>query len=298
MNAIDLALLPPPDVIETLSFEDLLADYKTDLLARHPDIASVIDLESEPALKILEVCAYRELLLRARYNDEARALLLAFAVGDDLDHIGATYYQEARLTVTPGDPLAIPPVPPVMETDDDYRYRLSLKPESWSVAGPRDAFEYHALSASGQVKSASVISPEPGSTRVYVLSRSGNGVPDAGLLSTVLAALNGERMRPLSEHVEVAAGAAVNYAMTVGLVLYPGAIGEVAIAAAQTALAAYADQRHVLGGDVIRSAIAAAAHQSGVKEVLITAPAVNVVCSEGQAPWCTGIAVTIAGIEA
>lgn len=298
MNAVDLSALPPPEIIESLSYESILAALKDDLVARHPEIEEVIGLESEPAVKILEVAAYRELLLRARYNDEARALLLAFAVGADLDHIGVTYYQEPRLLVSPGNPAAIPPVPPVYETHADYRYRLSLKPESWSVAGPRDAFEFHALSADGQVKSASVTSPVAGTTRVYILSRTGNGVPDAGLLNTVLLALNGERVRPLSELIEVQAGAVVDYALDVGLILFPGAVGEVAIAAATAALNAYAAAHHKLDADINLSAIYAAAHQAGVKRVVLRSPLADIVTTIGQAPFCTGVTVGIDGVEA
>ncbi len=295
---VDLSQLGTPDVIETLSFETLLAALKADLVARYPDIESTINLESEPTLKLLEVAAYRELQLRARYNDESRALLLAFATGTDLDHIGATYYQEARLTVTSEDTSTTPPTPAVMETDDDYRYRLSLKPESYSVAGPRDAFKFHALSADGQIKDASVVSPYGGTTKVYILSRTGDGTAAPELIATVQAALNDETIRPLSEEVIVAAGTVAGYALDIGLILYPGASTELAVAAAEAALAAYAADHHKLGADIVRSAIDAAAHNSGVKEVIIRSPEVNVVCDEGHAPYCTALAVAVDGIEA
>lgn len=270
---VDLSQLGTPAVIETLSFETLLAALKADLVARYPDIESTIDLESEPTLKLLEVAAYRELQLRARYNDEARALLLAFATGADLDHIGATYYQETRLTVTPEDLSTTPATPAIMETDDDYRDRLSLKPESYSVAGPRDAFKFHALSADGQVKDASVTSPYGGATKVYILSRTGNGTATPELIATVQAALNDESVRPLSEEVIVASGTITDYVLDIGLILYPGASTELAIDAAETALSAYATDHHKLGADIVKSAIDAAAHNSGVKEVIIRAPA-------------------------
>lgn len=295
---VDLALLPPPEIIEPLSFESILAEHKADLISRYPDIEATIDLESEPALKLLEVGAYRELKLRARYNDEARALLLAFGVGADLDHIGATYYQEERLVVTPANPATTPPTEIVMESDDDYRYRLSLKPESYSVAGPRDAFKFHALSADGAVKDASVTSPMRGTTEVFILSHIANGTPDPALIATVDSALNAESIRPLSEDVIVTAGSIVNYTLDIDLTLFPGATGEVALAAAQNALAAYATASHRLGTDIIRSAIDARAHVAGVKEVVINQPAANLVCSQGQAPYCTAIAVRIAGVEA
>lgn len=294
---VDLSLLPPPEVIEPLSFEAILDELKADIVSRYPDIADTIDLESEPALKLLEVGAYRELQLRARYNDEARALLLAYAVDSDLDHIGSTYYQELRLTITPADIGTSPPTPAVMETNEDYRYRLSLKPESYSVAGPRDAFKFHALSADGQVKDASVTSPFRGTTEVFVLSRTGAGVPSGDLLLTVAAALSQETVRPLSEDVIVSPGSVVDYTLDISLVLFPGAASEIAIAAVEASLAAFATEHHKLGRDIIRSAIDAEAHKAGVKEVIIVSPAANLICADHQAPYCTVIVVSVAGVE-
>lgn len=298
MSAVDLSLLPPPEVIETLSFEALLAAYKADLLGRHPDIADVIDLESETTVKLLEVGAYRELQLRARLNDEARALLLAHSTGADLDHIGITYYDgEQRLTISPGDPAAVPPVPPGMEKDEDYRYRLVLKQQSYSVAGPRAAYEFHALSASGQVKSVKVTSPYGGTTQVYVLSRSGNGVPDTPLLTTVDERLSDETIRPLSEEVLVSPAEVVEYTLDVDLILFPGPAGEIVRQASYDSLVAFGAANHRLKTDIVDSAIKSAAHKSGVKKVIVNSPPADIVCGPGQAPWCIGVNVRIAGIE-
>jgi phage-related baseplate assembly protein len=299
MADIDLSLLPAPAVLEAIGFEAVLAEMQADLIARYPAIADTIELESEPALKILQVAAYRETLLRARFNDEARDLLLAYATGSDLDHIGVTYYDgETRLLITPADPIAVPPVVAVWESDADFRARLALKPESYSVAGPTEAFRFHALSASGQVKAASVTSPQPGTTTVYVLAKTGDGTPDAGLIATVLAALDDETIRPLSEEVLVAAAAIVNYSIDVDLIVYPGPAGEAALAAAQAELATLAAASHTLDREVTLSAITAAAQRPGVKKNIINQPLADVVCGLGQAPYCTAIAVRIAGVEA
>lgn len=296
---IDLASLPPPDIIVAPDFEAILAECKADFVSRHPASAAVIDLESEPIAKLLEEIAYREMLLRARYNDEARALMLAFSTGADLDHLAASYFDgETRLLITPANPTAIPPVEAVWESDDTFRQRLALKPESYSVAGPRDAFKYHALSASGEIKDASVTSPQGGTTQIYVLTRTGTGIPGAGLLTTVLAAVNSETVRPLSEEVLVSAAQIVDYSIDLGLTLFPGPATEVVQATVQSALAAFVADHHRLGADIVRSAIDAAAHQPGVKKVTIASPAADVVCGDHQAPWCTGITITIAGVEA
>ena len=294
---VDLSTLPAPEVVETLVFEAIVADIKADYIARYPAGADVIDLESEPIVKLIESFAYRELTLRARYNDEAKALLLAWATWADLDHLGATYYQEARLTVTPADNTTIPPTPAVMETDADYRQRLALKPESWSTAGPRDAFKFHAISADGQIKDASVTSPQGGTTQIYVLTRTGTGIPDATLLATVSGAVNGETVRPLSEEVLVSAPTIVNYSLDIALTLFAGPSTEVVRQAVETALQQFAATSHRLGNDIIRSAIDAAAHVAGVKKVVINSPAADVICTPAQAPYCTGNTVTVAAIE-
>lgn len=294
---VDLASLPAPEVIEALAFETIVAEIKADLVARYPAAADVIDLESEPMVKLLEAFAYRELNIRARYNDEASALLLAYATGTDLDHLGTTYYQEARLTVTPADNTTIPPTIAVMESDTDYRQRLALKPESWSTAGPRDAFKFHAISADGQIKDASVTSPQGGTTQIYILTRTGTGLPTPTQLATVSGAVNGETVRPLSEEVLVSAPTIVNYSLDIALTLFAGPSTEVVRTAVETALQQFAAASHRLDNDIIRSAIDAAAHVAGVKKVTINSPAADVLCTQAQAPWCTAITVTVAAIE-
>jgi len=295
---VDLSSLPAPEVVEALSFEAIVADTKADFLARHPESADVIDLESNPVVKLVETFAYRELLLRARYNDEARALLLAFTTGADLDHLGVTYYDGTeRLTITPADETTIPPTPAVREEDDDYRMRLQLQPESESVAGPRDAYRFHALSAAGQVKDARATRPQSGTVEVFVLSRTGNGVPAPALLDTVAAALSAEDIRPLCDEVVVSPAAVIEYTLDIHLVLFAGPSTELVAPASETSLAQFAAANHLLGNDIIDSAIKAAAHRPGVKKAIVVSPAADIVCTEGQAPYCTGITVTVIGVE-
>jgi len=84
---IDLSKLPAPDVIETLDFESLLTDYINDFVARNPNYATL--LESDPAIILMQVVAYREMLLRARINEAAKANMLAYATKGDLDNLAA-----------------------------------------------------------------------------------------------------------------------------------------------------------------------------------------------------------------
>lgn len=300
--AVNLDSLPAPRVIESLDYESILAERKAFFISLHPadqqaDVAAMLELESEPIVKMLQENALRELLLRARVNDGAKAVLLAFSTGSDLDHVAATYYREERLIVTPANPDADPPVAEVKEADSDFKYRCSLKPESYSVAGPTQAYEFHALSASGQVKSSKVDSPRPGTTRVYVLSRTGNGVPTVELLDTVEAALSGDDVRPLSEEVIVEPASVIEYSIDYRLTMYPGAASESALNASRQALEALALSAHQLDYDLTLSQLDGAAQKAGIKRAVRMQPTEEIVCGKGEAPYCTGITVTIVGIE-
>lgn len=299
-NAVDFNLLPTPSIIETVDFEAILAEKKARFIADYPEFAAVIELESEPAVKILQDGAYQEMLLRNRYNQEVRELLLATATGNNLDHIGITYYNgEQRLLVTAGDPDAIPPTLDVYETDNEYRYRLSLQPEGYSTAGPDGAYIYHALSASGQVKDAKPVSTvAAGTVDVYVLSRIGNGTADAALITAVDNALNDKMIRPLCDGVNVHAATIVNYQLDIELVLYPGAAAELAINNAESKLALFAEAMHRIGGDIDESAIKGVSYASSIKRIIINQPAANLYCNDTQAPYCTNINVSVAGVEA
>ncbi|QNK67759.1 baseplate J/gp47 family protein [Variovorax sp. PAMC26660] len=146
--SMDMSLLPAPTVIEVLDFEVILARRLASFQTRYPDYSLV--LESDPAYKLLEEMAYQELLMRQRINDAAKACMLAYAKGTDLDNLGANY-QVPRLVVTPANPNAVPPVAAAYEDDERFRERIQLAPEGITTAGPEESYRYHALTASAQV---------------------------------------------------------------------------------------------------------------------------------------------------
>ncbi len=114
--SIDLSQLPAPEVVETLEFEALLTRLKERLTEALPEVEPVLALESEPLTKLLELLAYAEMILRARVNDGAKAVMLSHAQGGDLDQLAALL-GVARLTLTPADETTVPVTPAVMEHD-------------------------------------------------------------------------------------------------------------------------------------------------------------------------------------
>lgn len=294
MSVIDLTQLPPPAVVEALDYETILAELIADLVLRDPTFTALV--ESDPAYKILEVCAFREHLLRQRVNDAARAVMLAYALDTDLDHLAALQNVE-RILVDPGDPTAVPPIAPTYETNDRLRTRVQLAPEGQSTAGPYGAYEYHALSASAEVLDVDVDSPSPGQVLVTVLAATGTGLPAPALVTEVELALNDRAIRPLTDQVSAQAATIVGYAITATLTLYDGPDAEVVRQAASDAATLYADANHRLGRDITLSGLYAALHQPGVQNVVLASPLADLVISPQQASWCTAVTVTAGGID-
>ncbi|MFV4846472.1 baseplate assembly protein [Edwardsiella tarda] len=301
MPIIDLSQLPAPDVIEELDYESLLAERKTTLISLYPEeqrdaIAHTLTLESEPIVKLLEENAYRELLLRQRVNEAARAVMLAYSSGSDLDMLTANLNTE-RLTIVPADETTLPPIPAVMESDDDLRLRAQQAFEGLSVAGPVGAYEYHGRSADGRVADVSVDSPAPACVTIAVLSREGNGTPTEELLAIVAKALNDEDVRPVADRVTVKPAVIVPYQINATLYLYPGPEAEPIRQAAEGKLKAYINAQHRLGRDIRLSAIYASLHVEGVQRVALASPTADIVLDKSQASYCNAYQLTIGGTD-
>lgn len=302
-NAVDLAKLAPPPVVEVISYEDILAGMVTDYLLRNPDY-DVSGLESDPVKKVLETAAYRETVLRARVNQAARAVMLAFSQGDDLPHLSALFSVE-RLLIEEGDPDATPPVPDVYEDDDRLRERTQLSLEAYSTAGPYGAYTYYGLSASGLVKDLGVYGPEsevtipgvgtitPGQVAVFVLSTEDDGTASAELLAEVLAAFEDEDRRPLTDQVFVKTADVTAYTIELEVEARPGEDPTAIEEAVETAVAAYAEIRHRVGARVSLAGIAGSAFVAGVENVSISDPEADLPAVKEGAYYCTGVTVTV-----
>lgn len=248
MTTQDLTQLPAPTVVESLDFETILASHRADLIARYPAAANVIGLESEPLAKLLEAHAYRELIYRQRVNDAARAYLLAYATGADLDHKGA-FYGVPRL---PG------------EADERYRVRIQLRIRALAGNGTREHYELVALTADQNVYDANATQPAPG--RVQVLLWLHDMAQAETTQATVLAALNAEDARPLGVPVSVALARPHPIHITAAITREAGAPVNLLAqlqAALPKALASYAR----LGRGVPRSWITTQLHVAGVAAV-------------------------------
>lgn len=271
--AIDLSRLPAPAVVEPLDYETILAAMKAAFIAHYPDY-SVADLESDMAVKVLEVAAYRELLLRSRVNDASRAIMLSQALGTDLDQLAALF----------GVSRALP------EADPAFRARIALAPEAFATTGARGAYIFHALSLQPGIL-AWAFSPADGRVTVVLAMPDGAPVPDA-LLDAARDLYAREDVVPLTDVVTVRAAERVDYAVQIELLIRRGPDPAAVAAEAEARIRAYAAERHRIAEEVYLTGLVAAATVGGVEDVTVLAPASDIICSDVQIPHMTNVTVT------
>ncbi|WP_411511890.1 baseplate J/gp47 family protein [Escherichia coli] len=301
MAANNFAMLSAPQMMDVPDFETLLAERKAEFVALHQKdeqeaVIRTLELESEPVTRLFLKNAYRELLLRQRINEAAQAVMVAYAIGGDLDQLAAIHKVRV-LTVTPADNDAVPPVAAVMESDEALRLRVPAAFEGLSVAGPTAAYEFHARSADGRVADASATSPAPAEVVLTVLSREGDGTAEKDLLDVVKKIKKSENVRPVADRLTVRSAEIIPYRVEATIFLYPGPEAEPVMAAAKASLQKYIASQTRLGRDIRRSAIFAALHVEGVQRLELNFSMADVVLNKTQAASCTQWSVTNGGTD-
>ncbi|TCB81650.1 baseplate J/gp47 family protein [Acinetobacter sp. ANC 4173] len=300
--SVDFSQLIQPDIIEEIDFETLYAERQEALInlwssEEQPTIRQTLTRESEPLVKLLQENCYREMILRNRINQAARALLLAYATKNDLDQLGANFNVK-RLIVSPADNSTTPPTEAIMESDDAFRERIQLAFDTLSVAGPEAAYKKFARDADGRVGDVSVISPQPAYITLTILQADSlTGAASPELIQIVSNAVTAEDVRPIGDRVTVQSAFIVNYAINAKLYIGKDPEAATLLQQAITNVTAYATKQKRLGRSIRMSAIYAALHIDGVNRVELISPTADVVLTSAQASYCTNISVTIGGIE-
>ncbi|MFP3922789.1 baseplate J/gp47 family protein [Pseudomonas sp. W5-36] len=294
---IDLTLLPDPDVVERIDYEEILADRKAYAVTLWPadqqaEVAATLALESEPLTKLIQENAYRETLWRQRVNEAALGTMLAKAKGKDLEQVAGNVDVE-RLVVSPANPSTIPPTPAVMESDDSLRERAQMAWEGLSTAGPKNSYILHARSADGRIADATAESPSPAVAVVTVQALLGDGSVDQAVLDIVYAYLNDEDRRPVADRLTVQSVEVLPYGVDATLYLATnGPEGEPIRAAAQQKLSGFVTQRRRLGVEISESAVHAALHVEGVRKVVLHNWK-DIKPTPYQAAYCTSVSVVV-----
>lgn len=142
----------PPAVAGVPSFEATRGAWLADYALRRLDYDAA-DIESDPAVKLCETGAEREIIIIQAANDGGSQCMLPWANGANLDPLAANLGVE-RLDA---------------ESDDRLRLRAAGSLPGSSVAGPEAAYVRLALAATPLASSVAARRTAPGAIRVTAL---------------------------------------------------------------------------------------------------------------------------------
>ena len=142
------------------------------------------------------------------------------------------------------------------EDVESFRERIRQAPEKFSNAGSKGAYIYHTLSAHPSISDVTVSSPSAGTVNIYPLTKDGN--PTEEIINIVKNYLNDEKIRPLTDFVQVISPEKVNFQINAVLTLYTDADANSVLSIAEEELEKYKKTlSKKLGKDVIRTQIIA-----------------------------------------
>ncbi|MEA1064018.1 baseplate assembly protein [Erwinia sp. HR93] len=182
------------------------------------------------------------------------------------------------------------------EDNDRLRERIRLAPESYTNAGSRMAYRFHAMSVHPSIVDVAV--PKniiPGVVLLYPLLST--GLPDAEILQAVYSFCSDEKVRPLTDTVKVISPLQVDYTIAANITIYRDQDANSVKNAASSAIQNWvASRAATLGRDIVPSQIISVLSVEGVYQVELITPALRVV-AENEWANCTAITLNITGVS-
>jgi phage-related baseplate assembly protein len=272
----ELSALPSPQMIEELSYAAIFSEILAEFQKCYPEYSAL--LESDPAIKILEVAAYRELLLRNRINEAARGQMLAFSTGTDLDHLGA-FYAVFRLEA---------------ESDNALRQRVQQRIRGFANAGGAELYRYWALTASPEIADVAVTSPRLGHVLISILSRLGDGTASEDILQRVRELVMRDDIRVLTDTVHIQSAEIIPVTVYAKIWLYPETLAEMLDSLTGFLKAEFAASAS-LGFDITCSWLIGRLQMAGVHKVELLSPLTDVRIESWQVARLAGCRFEYAG---
>lgn len=277
-----LAALPTPEVLETYSFETILARRKAEMASRAPAYGFQYDvggLESDPGVVLLEEASYEEMLLRERGNNIARARYLYFARGSEIDHLGA-FYDVTRMAG---------------ESDDRLKQRIILAVMGRSTGGTEPRYRAVAMGASIRVTDAKVYTEGTDPTvHVAVFAADNNGVADDALLQQVRDAVTAPGVRMVNDTIDVRSAVVQVVNVVVNMTLLRDTSSAILTQLAADLPAQWVRESG-LGRDLTHDWLKSKLVVPGVYKATVTSPAADVVMPPYSAVRIGTVTLNLAG---
>lgn len=186
-----------------------------------------------------------------------------------------------------------------VESDMALAERVYLSPSKYTTAGPEDSYRYHAKAynpAIGDVVATS--NHEAGEVNVVFLMADGSA-PETTVVNGLLAYLNDDTIRPMTDVVTVAAPVEVDY--NINLTYYinrSDSAQAVAIqSAVNTAVSDYIKWQRRIGRDINPSKLTALIIAAGAKRTVLTSPVYTTVAATSVPGLVDTAVVTYGGLE-
>lgn len=319
--------LPEPSALLVTGATARLPELKKALIdqitrLRPEDVAAITETltnNAEMLTVLLQAMSQVITVRERRANWQMRQMLLVWAKDTNLDARAADF-GITRQIIDAGDSEAIPPIAPVMESDDDLRLRALLAPYGFATTGSRTAYRFHAMtlgekpgvtiespaagtmtvtyrfpeeSDAALVRDASARTTEPGTGKVgiWLLSREAdNGVPGEALLASAQAYLDRDDVALESDIITVYPSSPLEYTIRARLHGKNTPDGHIDVEVIRTTLESYTLNAQRLEGRIDISMLYYLMQSpKSVVSVELLEPAESVVADYTQAPYCTGI---------
>lgn len=182
-----------------------------------------------------------------------------------------------------------------LESDENFKNRIYIAPETFSVAGPKLAYIYHTKSVSSDIIDVAILSENPGEVSIYPLMNNGE-LPSDELLTEIKNKLSADDIRPLTDSVNVIKPVIKNYNINLDYYLYDNKnpINHDEIVSIVNKFIIW--QKSAIGRDINTDKLISDLHNCGVKRVVIHEPVFTAV-ADNELAVCDEITVNYKGLE-
>lgn len=165
-----------------------------------------------------------------------------------------------------------------VESDNDFTERIYKAPAGYSVAGPTEAYEYHAKNFRSDVEDVKAYTPSPCAVNILFLLDGGR-LPTEDDLLGMEAYMSAETLRPLTDKVTAIAPEEVSYSISLKYFINRSDAVQAATIqqAVEKAIEEYQKWQRKLGRDVNSSELIKRIILAGAKRVELTEPAYSAI---------------------
>lgn len=163
------------------------------------------------------------------------------------------------------------------------------------IGGSLTAYRNRILAISTDISDTGITNPNGNNLIIHLLAKSGQ--PSTALLGLVQSTMQADRNRMIADVVTVQPATALDYRISISIILSQEAVEATTLASANTALEAYKlGRQSILGADIVRTdLIDLLRNIPEIRDVNVAEPATNLLVPPQSYANCTSVSVVSAG---